>query len=71
MLMRFKMLVIYPPMMTGDLGEGMRRNVVEVAGVRDVDAREITVHEMSEMVIQTEQFLEKILGVRVHIEQVH
>jgi hypothetical protein len=45
--------------------------VTSVEGIRIVDTDDMTVTEVSEKVIQTEAFLEKLTGLRVHIEQVN
>jgi hypothetical protein len=43
------------------------RTVHEIEGIREVDGDDITVGELGEKVIQTEQFLEKLTGLRCHI----
>lgn len=43
--------------------------IASVTGIKVVDGEHLTVAEMQQ-VIPTEQFLEKLLGLRVHIEQV-
>ena len=43
--------------------------VATVAGIKETDGEHLTVGEL-EQVIPTEQLLEKLLGLRVHIEQV-
>ena len=42
--------------------------IAEIIGVRNVPGGFLTVEEVSEKVIETEQFLEKLLGLRAHIE---
>jgi|SRR5580765_621589 len=45
--------------------------VAEVLGLEDkIDASRLSVEEVTAKVIETEQFLEKLTGLRVHIEQV-
>lgn len=47
------------------------KTIAEVAGREDIiDARNLTVEDVVEKVVETEQFLEKLTGLRVHIEQV-
>lgn len=45
--------------------------VAIVEGEHAIDAKSLTVGEVVEGVHQTEAFLEKITGLRVHIEQVN
>lgn len=44
--------------------------VAVVEGKTDVEAANLTVADVHERTIETEQFLEKLTGLRVHIEQV-
>lgn len=44
--------------------------VATVDGVREVDGDIVTVQDVTEGVIAAEQLLEKLTGLRVHIEQV-
>ena len=47
------------------------KTVAEVLGRPDVvDAGNLTIEEVVEKVVSTEHFLEKLTGLRVHIEQV-
>jgi len=46
------------------------KTVAEVVGQKDVAAT-LTVGEVVEKVIETEQFLERLTGLRVHIEQIN
>ena len=45
--------------------------IATVEGQRDVRAGDLTVAEVVEQVQQTEQFIEKLTGYRLHIEQVN
>lgn len=47
-----------------------QRTVAEVLGQDEVDVTRLTVGEVVQQVTETEQFLEKLTGLRVHIEQV-
>jgi hypothetical protein len=48
------------------------KTVAEVLGREDVvDASNLTIEEVVEKVQATEQFIEKLTGLRVHIEQVN
>jgi hypothetical protein len=42
-----------------------------IEGQRDVPAGDLTVAEVVEKVMETEQFIEKLTGYRLHIEQVN
>lgn len=44
--------------------------VAEVEGVRPVAPSEITLAELQDKVIETEAFIEKMTGLRCHIEQI-
>jgi len=44
--------------------------VAEVPGIRTVDGDRVTVQDLQQ-IIPTEQLLEKLTGLRVHIEQVN
>ena len=47
------------------------KTVAEVLGLQDrIDAGGLTVEDVVENVVKTEQFLERLTGLRVHIEQV-
>lgn len=47
------------------------KTVGEIIGLADrIDAGNLTVEEVTEKVIATEQFLERLTGLRCHIEQV-
>jgi hypothetical protein len=47
------------------------KTVAEVVGLEDrIDAGSLTVEEVTEKVVETETFLEKLTGLRWHIEQV-
>jgi len=46
------------------------KTVAEVFGVEPIDTDRLTVTEMVEGVHDAEAFLEKLTGLRVHIEQV-
>jgi hypothetical protein len=45
------------------------KEVAVAVGVKEIEGSELTVGEM-EQVVPTEQLLEKLLGLRVHVEQV-
>jgi hypothetical protein len=48
------------------------KTIAEVEGLKDrIDASNLTVEDVTENVLKTEQFLERLTGLRVHIEQVH
>lgn len=47
-----------------------QREVAKVEGHHSIDAGNLTVAEVTEKVQQTEAFLEKLTGYRVHIEQI-
>jgi flagellar biosynthesis chaperone FliJ len=47
------------------------RTVAKIEGQQDIEASKLTVGEVVEQVQATEQFLEKLTGYRVHIEQVN
>jgi hypothetical protein len=44
------------------------KTVATIEGQRTVDAGQLTVAEMSEKIPEVEQFIEKLTGVRLHIE---
>lgn len=44
--------------------------VAEIPGIVQLNSDDLTVQEAAEKVLRTEAFLEKLLGLRVHIEQV-
>lgn len=46
------------------------KEVARVTGRRNPDAASLTIADVTERVIETEQFLEKLTGVRCHINQV-
>ncbi len=46
------------------------REVGSIIGRRPMPARDLTIEEVTQQVQETEQFLEKLTGLRVHIEQV-
>ena len=46
------------------------KTIGEVTGRENPDAGNLTISEVTEKVIETEQFIEKLTGLRVHIEQV-
>ena len=46
------------------------KTVAEVMGRENPNAGELTINEVVEEVAKAEQFLEKLTGLRVHIEQV-
>lgn len=47
------------------------KTIAEIHGREDVvDAGTLTVADVTENVIRTEQFLERLTGLRVHIEQI-
>lgn len=46
------------------------KTVAEVLGNEDIEAAKFTVDDVYRKVIATEQFLEQLTGLRVHIEQV-
>ena len=47
------------------------KTVAEVTGLADrIDAASLTVEDVVERVTETEQFVEKLTGLRLHIEQV-
>ena len=46
------------------------RTVATVEGQREVEAQHMTVHELGVQVPEAEQFLEKLTGLRVHINVV-
>jgi len=46
------------------------KTVGEVVGRENPDAGNLTISEVTEKVVETEQFIEKLTGLRVHIEQV-
>ena len=45
--------------------------VAIIEGQRDIDAANLNIGEPTDEVLATEQFLEKLTGLRVHIEQVN
>lgn len=47
-----------------------QQKVAEVDAVREIDRDNLTVEDM-ENIVPAEQLLEKLTGLRVHIEQVH
>ena len=48
------------------------KTVAEIIGRDDAaESGTLTVADLTENVIKTEQFLERLTGLRVHIEQVH
>jgi hypothetical protein len=48
------------------------KTVAEIVGREDVvDAGNLTVQDVVENVCETEQFLERLTGLRVHIEQIY
>ena len=44
--------------------------VVIIEGQRPLGGEDLTIGEVVDKVLETEQFLEKLTGLRVHIEQV-
>jgi hypothetical protein len=47
------------------------KTVAEVLGLADkIDAGNLTVEEVTEKVTETEQLIERLTGLRLHIEQV-
>jgi len=46
------------------------KTVATVEGVKEVDTKDVTVNDLGEAVHQVEQHLEKLTGLRVHVEQV-
>ena len=46
------------------------KTVAEVIGRENPDAGNLTISEVTEKVVETEQFIEKLTGLRVHVEQV-
>jgi hypothetical protein len=47
------------------------KTVAEIVGLADrIDARTLTVEDVTENVLKTEQFVERLTGLRLHIEQV-
>jgi SpoVK/Ycf46/Vps4 family AAA+-type ATPase len=60
--MRFRIKFIFPPRT-----KRSRRRIIEIETHHDTD---IKVSEL-ETIIQTEQFLERLTGLRVHIEESH
>lgn len=46
------------------------KTVATVAGVKEVDTKDVSAVDLGEAVHQVEQHLEKLTGLRVHVEQV-
>ncbi|MEN6605887.1 MAG: hypothetical protein ABFD60_01490 [Bryobacteraceae bacterium] len=69
MKFEFQIKFIQPPRHTED-GHRIVRTETVIPDIVALDPAELTVEEVGEQVIRTEQFLEKLLGCRVHIEQV-
>lgn len=47
------------------------KTIAEVVGLADrIQAGSLTVEDVTENVIKTEQFVEKLTGLRLHIEQI-
>lgn len=44
--------------------------VATIEGVRELSGAQLTIAEVTEKIHETEAFLEKLTGLRVHIEQV-
>ena len=48
------------------------KTVAEVTGLENrIEAANLTIEDVTENVIKTEQFIERLTGLRLHIEQVH